>query len=208
MSKKIVSLTYLFSLGLLLPSPSYAFKHKTASLGFGYYSQNVLNKTAAKDDGSTGLLGEPSYPLNLKFDYSLTSDLFLAPVLSYTVMPRATPGDSAKVTIAHLVFQFGKNFGGGGSSTFDWYVGPGLISYEIKGAGGTTVLSNGTTTATFAVPGKNISVRKVTANFGGSINFNQSRIGLDLIVENIMSSKKRTQSMMLSYAYQFGGGLF
>ena len=204
--QRISVLFYLLSTVFIFPNTSLAFKSKAASIGFGYYSQNVLNKVAQKDDGSTGVLGEPNYPLTLKYDHSLSMDWFMAPQLSYTILPRNTPGDSAKISITHLVFQFGQNLRGASSSTWDWYIGPGIINYEIKGVGGTTVLNNGTSSATFAQPGRSSTVRKLTSNIGGSINFAQTRIGLDLIIENLASSQKRTESLMLSYAYQFAGG--
>lgn len=186
-----------------------AFKNQAILFGAGYYSQNFLNKTSQKDDGSSGVLGEANYLLNLKYDYKITQDWYLAPQLNYSLMPRSTPGNTSKVTITHLVFQIGKNFEGGHlGSTWDWYVGPGYLQYDIKGAGGTTVMNNGTSTATFAIPGSSSSTKKISTNLGASYTLERSRFGFDLIIENLLSSTKRTQDFMFSYNYQFGGDGF
>lgn len=187
-------------LSLFVACPAVAFNHGATDVGLGYFSQNVLNKTSQKETGEPGFLGEASYPLTIKRDIAFGGDWYFAPELSYTLLPRTTPGATAKVTTTHVLFQFGKNAGG----DWDWFVGPGIIMYGYKGAGGTTVMNNGTTTATFAVPGKDATVIQVTSNVGGSVTFGTSRIGAELIIENLMSSTKRTQSLMVGYSYVFG----
>lgn len=184
-----------------------AFKEGAFGLGVGYYSQNFLNKTAQADTGETKLLGEANYPLNIKYDFELTREWFWSPQLSYTVSPRKSPGDTSTMTLTHLSFLFGKNLGRMGSS-WDWYFGPGLLQEDIKGKGGLQELPNGTGTATFALPGKTSTIRKVTSNLGGSWSYGRSRLGLDLILENAFSSTKRTQSLMFGYSYLFGSGRF
>ncbi|PIS10767.1 MAG: hypothetical protein COT73_07580 [Bdellovibrio sp. CG10_big_fil_rev_8_21_14_0_10_47_8] len=194
---------------LILPSGAQAFKDGSFSAGMGYYSQNVMNKTSQAEDGSSKFLGEANYPLNLKYDFLISSNWFLAPQLSYTLFfQRKTPGDTAKVNLMHLAFLFGKNFGSDLVPSFDWYIGPGLIQYEIQGAGGTTVMNNGTSTSTFAVPGRKSTIKKITTVLGTSWSSQHVRVGLDLIFENAFSSTKRTQSLMLSCSYVFGGGFF
>ena len=183
-----------------------AFENQKFAVGAGYYSQNVFNAVSTADSGSTGVLGETSYPLNLRYETSLKSlgNWYLAPQLSYLVLPRKTSDDMAKQTFAHLVFSFGKDFSRQGGTHWDWSVGPGIMRYETKGNGGTTVLSNGTGTATFAVPGRTTTIQKLTTVAGVSFSTGASRLGADLIVENLFSSTKRAQSLMLSYAYRFG----
>ena len=88
-----------------------AFENQKFAVGAGYYSQNVFNTVSTADSGSTGLLGETSYPLNIRYETSLKSlgNWYLAPQLSYLVLPRKTSDDMAKQTFAHLVFSFGKD---------------------------------------------------------------------------------------------------
>ena len=197
---------------LLLPLESLAFKHNTFSLGFGYYSQNIRNKVSQDKTGKTGLLGEANYPVNLKYDFSVYADWFLAPHLSHTFLARKDAAGTTQATITHGSLLIGKNirFGQGGSGLggtgLDWYFGPGIIQHTIKGTGGTAELDNGTSTSTFAIPNRSSVSRKVTVNFGTSLSFYSSRLALDLIFENFFSTERRTQSMMLGYSYIFDGG--
>lgn len=167
--------------------------------------QNVLNKTAQDEAGKTKLFGEPNYPINLKYDFSISPSWYLAPQLSYTLFPRSNPGSGSKVTLLHLSFLFGQNFSSS-TSTWDWYFGPGFLNQTIKGSGGTTELDNGNSTAIFAVPGATANIRKITTNLGTSWTSGSFRFAADLIFENAFSSTKRTQSLMVSTAYSLGGG--
>jgi len=194
---------------LFISGPALAYKNGAFYFGVGYYSQNILGKTTTSSTSAASPLGAPAFPLNFKYDWSLSSDWYLSPQFSYTLMPRASAENSAKTTMMHLVFPFGNNFGGSmGGEAWDWFVGPGLIRYSIQGSGGTTVLSNGTGTATFALPGGNSTVQNITFNAGTSYNIEKSRLGFDLIIEGLASSGKRSESLMLSYAYAFSSGGF
>lgn len=192
---------------ILLSQNSFAFENNKFAFGAAYYSQNIFNTVSTADSGNTGLLGETSYPLNFRYETSLKSlgNWYLAPQLSYLVLPRKTLDDTAKQTFAHLVFSFGKDFSRQGKTSWDWSIGPGIMRYETKGNGGTTVLSNGTGTSTFALPGRTVTIQKITTVAGISFSTGPSRIGADLIIENLISSTKRAQSLMFSYAYRFGG---
>ncbi|MGE0631814.1 MAG: hypothetical protein AB7O96_05375 [Pseudobdellovibrionaceae bacterium] len=195
----------VFLVILFVSSVGHAFSKQAFGTGLGFYSQNFLNETAAKNSGETGFMGTTNFLFNVKYDIEITSDWFFSPELGHTLLPRDTSDKMAKVTITHLVFPFGQNISNSGSGTWDWYAGPGLIRYSIKGEGGTVRLNNGTSTSIFAKPGRNVTIQKVTTNIGSSYTYESSRFGLDLIIENLMSTAKRSQSFMLSYAYQFGG---
>lgn len=211
-----------------------AFEDGITSIGFGYESQNAYSSTSQKSNGANvGPAGVGAFPFQIKYDFALANignlfakkggapaqgpGWFLSPQMSYTFFPRTDPGTSAKVSTFRFLLPLGKNFGSATSSSsfagsgfggfqFDWYVGPGWVQYDIKGSGGTTELNNGTTTSVFAVPGKNSYVGKMTTNFGVSLHTLSSRIAFDLMVENIASAKRRSQSFMVSYAFEFGGG--
>lgn len=191
---------------LVTANSARAFTNGSFGLGGGYFSQNFMSETTSKDSGEKGFMGTSSNLLLLKYDYGFAGDWFVGPSLDYSIFPRDTADGNAKVSILHLVLPFGKNFGDARGNVWDWYAGPGLIRYDIKGAGGTTVMNNGTSTATFARPGGTSSVQKITTNFGASYTFSSNRFGLDFILENLLSQSKRTQSFMLSYNFLFGGG--
>jgi len=194
---------FLIFLGL---SVANAFVENSLYMGIGYYSQNALGKTTSSTNSVPSLLGTTSYPLNLKYDWRVSMDWYFSPQVGYTPMARSASGDSAKITLLYLTLPVGQNLQSGVGTHWDWFFGPGYLQSTIKGAGGTTVLSNGTSTSTFAVPGESVTGQTITFGGGGSYNFGSSRVGLDLILEGLLSNK-RTASFMLSYAYRFGGGL-
>lgn len=188
-----------------LCAPALAFKHNAFYGGVGYFSQNSLNRVANRPTGDSGLLGTNAYPLNVKYDWAMSFDWYLATRFSFTPIARESAEGSAKTTMMHLYFPVGQNFGGGGDTHWEWSVGPGLIRYAIQGAGGTQTLSNGTGTATFGLPGKSRTFQNITLNTGFAFNLANSRYGLDAIIEGAMSDK-RSVDLMFTYDYRFGGG--
>lgn len=203
LTHKIIILI-LFNYIILSLSDAVAFKSQSFFGGIGYYSQNFFNEITQKDNASTSLFGETSYPITFRYETSLAPAWFMGTQLSYTLLPRTNTGNTTKVTITHLTLLFGNNFVGPFLSGWDWAIGPGLLKYDISGPGGTKDLNNGTGTATFAIPGNTSTSQKISTNFGISRTFDRSRIGLDLIFESFFSSEKRTQNLMISYSYQFG----
>ncbi|MES2803497.1 MAG: hypothetical protein V4654_13470 [Bdellovibrionota bacterium] len=193
---------------LLLGEQSHAFTAGHWWSGIGYYSENAINEVANNPEGKTGFFGTANYPLTFKYDWAMTQSWFLAPQLNYTLFPRETKGKGAKVTLTHIVFQFGQNTASG----LEWSFGPGILRETIQGKGGTTTLNNGTGTSTFANPGRTVSIHKITLDVGGAIISGRVRYGLDLYFVAPFSSKERTQNLMLSVAYDLsgtgGGGMF
>lgn len=182
---------------------SQALTHNSLSAGFGFYSENSVNKVTSSADGKESFLGSTQYPFLLSYDFELysgaTSGLFLVPKLFYTLLGREEAGESAKSTFLHFILPVGMNFG---ASNWDWTVGPGLLRRTIDGEGGVLQLSNGNGTSPFAAPGRKVSSQVVTLNFATSYNMGPHSAGLDVVTEGILSDK-RTFSLMLSYMYQF-----
>ncbi|AZZ36349.1 hypothetical protein CIK05_05940 [Bdellovibrio sp. qaytius] len=201
----------ILSAALFLSAQANAFTANHWWVGLGYYSENALNKVATDATGKTGFLGTANYPLIVKYDLAAWQSWFVAPQLNYTLLPRETKGNGAKVTLTHLVFNIGQNT----SSDFEWSFGPGILRETIQGKGGTTTLNNGTGTSTFANPGRTVSIHKITLDVGGALTSGRMRYGLDLYFVAPFSSKERTQNLMLSFAYDLsasssggGGGMF
>lgn len=194
-------LALLFALLLSEQSNAYTANHWWA--GLGYYSENALNEVANNAEGETGLLGTVNYPLTFKYDWAMVGNWFLAPQLNYTLFPRETKGSGAKVTITHLVFNFGQNAADG----FDWSFGPGIFRETIQGKGGTVTLNNGTGTSTFGNPGRTVTIQKLTLDVGGSYVSGRLHYGLDLYFIAPFSSKERTQNLMFSIAYDLSGSI-
>lgn len=196
--RKILLLCLLFSLVSPLAE---AFENKTFSLGLGYHSRNILNRIATKSDGSTSLLGVTSFPFIFQYDWNFHEAYFVAPQLAYTFMPQVAADKSTSTTMMHLAFPVGMNFLESGKA--EWFVGPGLIQYAMKGKGGTKTMNNGTSTTESAVPGRSVAIRNYTFNVGAAYNFSKSRVALTLISENFISNTRRTQSLNLAYTYRF-----
>lgn len=181
---------------------AHAFSDKAFSVGIGYYSDNVLSKITQKETGAASLTGTPEYPLILKYDRSINQNYLMAAKLSWSLLGRKGVGDTVKSETLHLYFPIGKNIS---KTSWDWSIGPGILRQTLKGAGGITQMSNGTGTATFAVPGRSVTTQVITVNFGTSYTAGRSNFGIELVTEGSMSSTKRTFNLMLSYAYNFSG---
>lgn len=199
MKKIIIFLALVFA--MILSDQSQAYQSGHWRSGIGYYSENVLSEVANKNTGEKGFLGTANYPIIVSYDWAMTQSWFLAPSFNYTALPRDTKGSTAKVSILHILFPFGKNAG-----PFDWSVGPGFLRETIKGGGGTVTMNNGTGSATFGKPGREVSVQKITFDIGGGFNSGKLRYGLDLMFIAPLSSKERTQNLMFSITYDFSGG--
>lgn len=196
--KIVLILAFIFSNTL-----AFGFSENTFSAGLGYYSDNMLSKITEKETGAASLLGTPDYPLILKYDFRVGSNFMAAAKLSWSVLGRKGVGDTIKSETMHLYFPIGKNISG---TNFDWFVGPGIMRQTLKGAGGLTQMSNGTGTATFAVPGRSVTSQLVTLNLGTTYSMGRSNFGLDLVTEGAASSLKRTFNLMFSYTYNLTGG--
>lgn len=92
---KIKKTFLCFLIPIFFSSLGQAFQDKSFGLGLGYFSQNILNKTAQSPSGSTKFLGETSYPFLFSYDFAISSTWFLTPRLGYTLLPRSTPWQSS-----------------------------------------------------------------------------------------------------------------
>ena len=192
----------LFILALGISQNLWAYKNSTFYLGGGYYAQNSLARTTVAENGAGAALGQASLPLAIKYDWQMGFDLFFSPqIVSSLLYPRTSVDSAAKISFTHLVLPVGRTFQ---SSNFEWSMGPGLMSYEFKGAGGSKILNNGTSTQSFGLPGRTVTSRTVTFNLGLAYN-NLGRWGMDVIVEDAISNTKRAESLFFSYLYAFGG---
>lgn len=188
---------------VLFGSDAYAFKNNTFSIGIGYHSRNALNRLSAKADGSKSLLGVTSFPLVLQYDWNFYESYFVAPQLHYTLLPQEATDKSTKTTMTHILFPIGMNFFESSDNAAEWFVGPGIVQYSMKGKGGIKTLNNGTGTSSFAVPGREVKIRNITLNMGLAYNFSVHRTAFTLIVENAALSSRHTESLNLTYTYRF-----
>jgi hypothetical protein len=184
----------------LITKTTQAHTNKSFYLGLGYHSESSLYKITQSQTGAKSMLGSTTYPLLLKYDMIIPGNYFFTPKLAYTLLSRNGSGSTIKSTFWHLMLPFGQNFTG---SSWDWAMGLGVFNRTIQGAGGTTEQNNGTSTTTFAIPGRSSTSQTVTFNFLFSRKIQQHSINLDLITEGLLSADKRTFDLMLGYLYQF-----
>lgn len=174
--------------------------------GLGLYAQNSLGKTTKAADGAGSFMGAFSLPVSLRYVYEFASSWSAAPTLFYTPIGRASGGTTATTTFFHLSLPASLRLSGSGRE-FELFFGPGISMYQIKGAGGTKTLNNGTTTSTFAVPGGSSTSKLVTLDFGGAWVEDPHRLSLEAFVEGAGSSEKRSFNVIATYMYHFGGRL-
>lgn len=196
----------IFSLLVIGSSDANAMSDGGFFAGIGLYSQSSFNKTTKSDDGSPSLFGAYSFPLVLRYDYVFSDPWSVAPALYYTILPRSSGGSTAQTTFMHLSIPATYKFEAF-ENELEWCAGVGLSMYQVKGAGGTKTLNNGTGTSTFAVPGGTSTAKLVTLDLGMALLYESHRFSFDLFLEGPGSEDKRTINMMLGYMYEFGGTL-
>lgn len=187
------------------PFSAHSFESNAFRFGVGSYAQNSMGKTTRSADASPAAIGLSSYPLFVKFDYLLTTSWYISPFLSYTPLARSSAGDAAETTTLQLWLPFGTDLYRYDQFVWDWQFGPGISVYNIKGKGGVETLSNGTSTAQFARPARSVNVQTVVFEIGTAVYYSNSRLGFDVVIEDLLSSTKRSQSFLFSYSYRFGG---
>lgn len=192
-------------LALLYASRSIAASDGALYAGVGYFSENNFGKETTSSTAAKSTIGTGSLPFVFRYDWKGFYGYIVSPTFSYTLLTRSSAGSSAKVTTWHLSFPIGDNFKG---TDWDWSVGPGVINRSIAGKGGTVVLSNGTGSSTFALPGRTVYSQDYTLTAEAGYNFSSMRLGFSLIAEGFYSSKQDL-NLMVSWIYNFsdsGGG--
>jgi hypothetical protein len=194
--KKILSLLVY----ILCSVSCTAFASSKYLLGFGYFSQNAMNKTTKKETGEPSLMGTNMFPLIFAFSTPVFEGWLIEPQIQWTPAPRSTE------TLTSSIFVFSLAAGMVITESWNWYLGPSYYSTTLKGKGGTKELNNGTSTTTFAVPGRSVTTKTLALDIGTAVQFSSYRIAFGSLVESIMSnSGKRTYNLYLNFAYDFGG---
>lgn len=182
-------------------STASAFTDGSFQLGGGLYQQNALEKITKSDDASASLTGAYSYPLYVKYDWSVTSEWFLSPQLLYTPIGRDSAGRATTTTLLQIALPVGFDLYRWTSTTIDWQFGFGINQYTMTGNGGTDTLLNGSTPTVFQRPSRTVASTTAIFILGSSLNFGSSRLTFDFVFEGLLSPK-RTPSVMLGYLYR------
>ncbi|MCC6277952.1 MAG: hypothetical protein IT289_08570 [Oligoflexia bacterium] len=202
MHRQRLRLSQFVCCSLFLFQPAYGLKQNSFYGGIGLLSHS-LGKVANSGSGETVLVGPLYYPLFIQSYFKLSNQWFVGPQLGYTVFGRTSNDGGTKFTYLYLNVPFGKTFGGD-DGAFDWNFGPGLWVYTASGGGGTKVLNNGTSTATFGVPGTSQSSKTLSLNGGLGYSLDYFRFGADLILEGFLSNR-RSFSVLISISTHLWG---
>ncbi|MDZ4676817.1 MAG: hypothetical protein SGI74_04830 [Oligoflexia bacterium] len=174
-------------------------------LGLGVLTHNLM-RVSQNNTGESNFLGPLYYPLLAQTYIDFQNDWFFGPQIGYTALPRTAPDGGSKSSFllinTPLLQHFGEN------DEWDWSVGPGFIFYIIQGTGGTTALNNGSGTSTFAQPSRTQLASTISLNLGVGYTYEYIHVGIDTITEGVLSSSRRSFSLMLYFTYDILGGTF
>jgi hypothetical protein len=171
----------LFALAVSLTNIAHAAdKEKNLYLGVGTLFYN-MSRVSTTETASKGLLGTVFIPT-----LGVTGDFWLiSPNLSYTVLGKTDP-DGPKTHILTLSVPFKYSLG-----PVFLKGGPGILFDMLSGPGGTAVLNNGTSTATFTLPSGSTTSRILFIDLGAGVPFYDIfRWDLDLFMTGALSSKR------------------
>lgn len=184
---------------LFVSPPTMAVQAKSFDVGIAALSHG-LNKVAKDSTGKTSILGTTYWNFHFQTHLLLTSDFLFSPAVVWMpdfLYPAKAPGSEIKTSFLILKLPLTYNI----NNAVDVNGGLALLSYQIKGPGGTTTLSNGNSTSSFALPGETQTPRTVGLLLGAGYNAEPFRVSLETITEGLLSSKKRTFSLMFTFSY-------
>ena len=180
------------------------FRGRSLEVGAGVLS-HAFNRLSRSEAGEAALFGAFFYELKFQANFPVWSGTTLSPVVLYMpdfLLPTKQPGGHAKTTYAALGLPFFTAI----ADSWDVQYGLMLLRYSLKGEGGVVEMGNGTSTSTFAVPGRTERSQTIALVVGPSYTYGAARFSLDVLVEGLTNSGKRTYSVMLSgtwLAYEF-----
>jgi hypothetical protein len=123
---------------------------------------------------------------------------FFQPSLTYTVPGRLLNDGAGRVNIWALALPFSGNL-----SVFEFKVGPGILFYQYKGAGGTEDLPNGGTTTTYYRPSDSVTSKVTFLDLGlGAAIGEKFRLDVDLYINGLLSLR-RDFSLVAQAGYFF-----
>ncbi len=194
---KPVFTNLLFAGSLLLAGPrALGFDSGRIGLGTNQIFVGMFNKVTTQNTGKNDFLGtHHMFPITLNYQTQSVSDWFWAPSLTYSLLPRKTEDGSIEESLLIIGSPFGQNF----SQNWDWFAGPGIYRYTVKGKGGSyTDPSNNS----FYYPDSSSTSQLVYLSGGIGNTMGDFRLALEALCLGCMSSQKRTFALSLLFSYQ------
>lgn len=178
----------LFIAALFNPLPSHA---KFFYLGTGATLLN-MGKITSSDNASTSLMGELYFPVTLQLPIRISNRLSIIPNASYTPFAVKKADEVTK-----KIFTAGLNAAIQTNSVFQIKTGLGYLAYSISGPGGTVERSNGAGTATYALPGTQITTKSFFVDIGCGFRLGQSfRLDLDGFILGALTTRRSFTTMV------------
>jgi hypothetical protein len=184
---------------LFLEASAQAAKPYSGYLGLDILSHGI-DRTTQSTNGSLSLFGSMYVNFDSQVFFPLSTDFYFAPRLLWMpdfLLPSRSAGGSAKTSFLIFEIPLVYNY----NEAFDVSAGPAVLFYEIKGSGGIEKLGNGNGTTDFAIPGRTQTIRTIGWFLGASYSNNGFRYTLDTATEGLLSSSKRTISLVFTVAY-------
>lgn len=167
------------------------------TLGIGVVAQNMSKTTnnPAASRSLTGTLYQPE--LSVAYAIGGKSGIGFLPSLGYTVLGKKSPEGGQKKSMLTLAFPAVLTKG-----KLELKAGPAVIFYQIKGTGGDSVQNNGSSTATFYLPGDTKTSRVFYLDLGIGQTFGLIRADLDAFLTGILGNRfALTGIARLSYVF-------
>ncbi len=182
-----------------LSSTCFSATTRRLDLGLSYISYHLF-RTAQADDGSKGTLGSSFYDLKIQYHAPITESILFSPELLFMpeqIHANKSPDGALKTSITILSAPFVYNI----YDAWDVSTGFGILHYTLKGNGGTQVLSNGNGESTFSLPSRSVTTRTLVWQFGAAYRWRETRFGVDYVIQDLFSSRKRAYSLVLGASH-------
>lgn len=186
-----------FLTNFILRNQIFAAKSHSVQIGISLLSHG-LTKTTQSPSAKADLIGPTYYNFNIQTHFQITQNWLLSPELIYMpnfLLPRQSPDSTVKTSFMILGLPLTHSL----NSTLDLDIGPAIVSYEIKGSGGTTTLNNGNGTSTFAIPARSETTRTIGILAGVNFIKIPYYFGLQAMAEGILDSQKKNYSLILKF---------
>lgn len=187
-------------LGVLFTGASaYAAPTKRLDLGLTYISYQ-MSRVSTASDGSKSTMGTTFYDLKFLYQWPIAEKLSFSPTLLYMpdqLYSQESPDKATKTSLTLLSFPVVYHI----DDFWTANAGFGILHYTLRGTGGSQVLNNGSGQTEFSLPSRTVTTRTVVFQYGADYKWNETKFGLDMLVQNLLSNTKRTYSLVLGVTH-------
>lgn len=157
-----------------------------------------LNSVTTSPTAKKDFLGEFYNPLGFKYNFESFSSYQLSANLSTTKLSLISNKDKDNGLSTYLT-QLGVDVLFSSSSNVYFKSQLGILAYEMKGAGGTKELANGTGTTTFDLPNRTVNSQMIFMGLGSQIDFGSGNLEMNFNIVSPFSSTRRSYLLSLMF---------